>query len=133
MTSTGREARVVRIVPIIQARMSSRRLPGKILTQLGDTTVLGMLVENLRHCSAVAEPGGATPIDPSDDPVERFAERCGVKIFRGALDNVASRMLQAAQAADADALVRVNGDSPLLDPALVDRAAHLFRGAPVDL
>src|SRR5262249_16756079 len=78
-------------------------------------------------------PWVATSIDPSDDAVERFAERNGVKVFRGALDNVALRMLEAAQAANADAVVRVNGDSPLLDPALVDRAAHLFRETLVDL
>jgi len=123
----------MRIVPLIQARMSSRRLPGKILASLGSTTLLGLILENLAHCPEVEAPWIATSEHASDDPVARFAKSKGVACYRGSLNDVALRLLRSAEAAGAAAIVRVNGDSPLLDPALIGQAARLMIAEPVDL
>ena len=117
----------MRIVAVVQARLSSRRLPGKVLMPLAGRPMIGHLFEALRRAGALDGIVLATSDRPDDDAVADFAREVGVDAFRGSLDDVAGRMLAAAEAAGADALVRVNGDSPLLDPALVDRAAGLYR------
>ncbi len=75
----------------------------------------------------------ATSIEPADDAIAGHCAAAGVACHRGAHDDVATRLLEAAEAAGLDALVRVNGDSPLLDQALVDRGVRLFRQGGRDL
>jgi spore coat polysaccharide biosynthesis protein SpsF len=87
----------------------------------------------LTHCRSIDGVVLATSADGSDDAVARFAQASGVRCHRGPLEDVASRLLDAAVAVRADALIRLNGDSPLLDPAVVDRGVELFRSEPADL
>ena len=118
---------------VVQARMSSARLPGKVLLPLAGRPALGYLLERL---ALAAEPGlvvVATSDEPDDDPVAELAAARGVAVHRGPLADVAGRMAAAAERFGLDALVRVSGDSPLLDPALVDRAVALFRAGEADL
>ena len=75
----------------------------------------------------------ATSTDPSDDVTALFASQRTIPCYRGSLDNVALRMLRAGEEQQALAIVRINGDSPLIDPALVDWAVRLFREQSVDL
>lgn len=107
--------------------MTSARLEGKVLLPLAGRPALGLLLERLRHARDLDEVVVATSTDPSDDPVADFCAEAGVAVHRGELDDVASRVLDAARAHDLDALVRLSGDSPLLDQRLVDRAVALFR------
>ena len=95
--------------------------------------MLGYLLEGLMHCQCIDGVVLATSADRSDDAVAAFAQASGVRCHRGQLEDVASRLLDAADAVRADALIRLNGDSPLLDPALVDRGVDLFRSEPADL
>jgi spore coat polysaccharide biosynthesis protein SpsF len=120
-------------VAVVQARFSSERLSGKVLRPMHGRPMLGYLLEGLTHCRSIDSVVVATSADASDDAVARFAQASGVRCHRGSLEDVASRLLGAADAVRADALVRLNGDSPLLDPAVVDRGVELFRSEPADL
>lgn len=122
-----------RVVAVMQARFSSRRLPGKILKLLGGRPSLDYLLDSLRRCTRLADIVLATSIDPSDDATAAYAAARGLHCHRGSLDDVARRLLEAAQSVGADAFVRINGDSPLLDPRLVDEAVGLFVSGGADL
>lgn len=116
----------MRVIAVIQARFSSQRLPGKVLMRLRDRPMIGHLCDGLAHARTLVEFVLATSTDSSDDAVANYARERNISCFRGSLTNVAERMLAAAHSANADVLVRLGGDSPLLDPALVDRAVDLF-------
>ena len=122
-----------RIVVVVQARMSSQRFPGKVLTDVLGSPMLGHLLDRLEQCKESDGLVVATSDASDDDAVAAYAAGRGIACHRGNLDDVAGRMISAAEAMDADALVRVSGDSPLLDPALVDEAVRLFRDRRVDL
>lgn len=111
---------------LIQARMSSSRLPGKMLKSLGNKTMLESVI-----CRAEANRSGlpvvvATSIESEDDLIEQFCLKQGTACFRGELKNVAQRLLEAARSARADFFVRICGDSPVIDPRIIDRlvSAH---------
>jgi len=123
----------VRIAAVVQARLSSQRLPGKVLQLVGGTPLIGLLLEGVTRCRRLDTVVIATSTDPSDDPLDSFAKSAGIGCFRGSLNNVGERMLGAAASVGADAFVRLNGDSPLLDPSLVDRAVDLFLEGPADI
>ena len=107
--------------------MSSRRLPGKALRAIRGRALLGHVVDRVRRCRTIDSLLIATSTDPDDDAIAEFARTEAVALYRGALDDVAGRLLSAAVAAQADALVRINADSPLIDPAIVDQAVELYR------
>src|SRR6266852_6355172 len=106
----------------VQARMSSRRLPGKVLRPIDGKPVLLYVLERLERCRTLDSVLVATSVDPSDDAVEEICHRRGTPCCRGPLDDVAGRFLAAARERDVDGFVRVSGDSPLLDQRLVDEA-----------
>src|SRR5262249_30704414 len=108
------------MLALIQARMSSQRLPGQVLMEVVGRPMLAWLVERLRCCGRLSGFAIATSTDRSDDPIALLAANLSVPVVRGDLDDVATRLLRAADELDADAFVRVNGDSPLIDPSLVD-------------
>ena len=118
---------------VVQARMSSSRLPGKVLRDLCGHPLLEWLLEGLAQSAGAQGIVVATSSAPSDDPVEEFCTGKGTPCYRGPLENVAARMLGAAKEYGMDNLVRVCGDSPFLDPALVDQAIVLFRQGGADL
>jgi spore coat polysaccharide biosynthesis protein SpsF len=113
--------------------MGSTRLPGKVLMPLAGRPALVWLLERLEHADSLDSLIVATSDDPSDDPVADFCAARGTRCHRGALDDVAGRMLAAARAAKLDAFVRISGDSPLLDQRLVDRGVELMRSGRYDL
>ena len=115
-----------RIVGIIAARCSSARLPGKVLRSLQGRPLLLHLVERLRSIELIDEVVIATSTEPSDDPIAAWAEATGVSCWRGSLMDVLGRIRGAGASRGANAVVRISGDSPLLDPTLVRRAICLF-------
>jgi spore coat polysaccharide biosynthesis protein SpsF len=117
---------------VIQARYTSRRLPGKVLKPLAGKPMLGWLIERMQAVPEAQAVIVATSDDASDAPVADYARSCGAQAFRGPLDDVLRRFTAAADAFALDVAVRVSGDSPLLDPALVSRAIGLC-GEGVDL
>jgi spore coat polysaccharide biosynthesis protein SpsF len=112
---------------IIQARMSSQRFPGKVLHPVAGKPLLQYLLERLDTCASLATVVVATSTESGDAPLESYCRSWGVDCFRGDLHNVARRFRQVLDAYRFDAFVRINGDSPLLDPRLIDRAVALFR------
>lgn len=118
---------------IIQVRMGSRRLPGKSLRLVAGRPMLAYLVERLQHCRGLAGIVVATSTTSGDDAIAEFCAGFGVACHRGPLDDVLARFLAVMEARSLAAVVRVNGDSPLLDSALVDRAVGLFDTGSYDL
>jgi spore coat polysaccharide biosynthesis protein SpsF len=124
-------------VAIIQARMGSSRLPGKVLAPVEGNSVLGHTVERTRAINGVDEVVVATTVAGSDDPVVGEAARLGVACTRGSEDDVLSRYVAAAETHGADVVVRITSDCPLLDPAVAARVvgtlhARLGAGEAVD-
>jgi len=113
--------------------MSSRRLPGKMLRPVQGRPMLAYVVERLRRCRELAEVVVATSTTPDDDAVAAACGALGVACHRGPLDDVLGRFIEIVAARGLPAVVRISGDSPLIDPAIVDRAVRLFRDAPCDL
>ena len=107
--------------------MASRRLPGKVLREIGGRPLLGHLLDGLRHSEELDLIVIATSTLDGDDPVAEFAASEGVPCHRGPHDDVARRFRDASREHALDGFARVNGDSPILDPHLVDRAVELFR------
>ncbi len=110
--------------------MSSRRLPGKVLKPLAGKPLLLHLVDRVRDAGAVTV---CTSDHPSDDPVATLCSEARLTCFRGPLDDVAGRMLAAAEDAGAGTFVRLSGDSPLFDPELISQALSLLETEGADL
>ncbi|MGE3577088.1 MAG: NTP transferase domain-containing protein [Vicinamibacterales bacterium] len=103
----------------VQARMSSKRFPGKVLAPFRGTTVLGHLLARLQSVVPVESLVVATSDDPSDDTLVEAMVRAGVLTYRGPLRNVFARFRGCAQAFPCDWFVRLSADSPLFEPALL--------------
>ncbi len=116
----------MKVGAVIQARMSSQRLPGKVLRSLLGQPVLAYVIEIVRRGGA-DQPVVATSDDASDDPVEEYCRLHDVPCERGSLHDVASRFASVLDNSDWGALVRVSADSPLLDYRLVRWAVEAIR------
>ena len=123
----------LRVGAVVQARMGSERLPGKVLMPLAGRPTLEWLLERLGHAHTLDVVVLATSVAREDDPVAAFAEVHGVACHRGSLDDVAGRVIGAAHAHGLDVVVRVNGDSPLLDQRLIDRGVELLAESGADV
>lgn len=108
-------------VIIIQARMTSTRLPGKVLMDIAGCPMLEHQLRRLKSCTKVDEIVVATSTNSADDAIVNLAQRLGVGWFQGSEHNVLSRFIGAIRATGADVVVRVTGDCPLIDPSLTDK------------
>lgn len=120
------------IVALVQARMGSSRLPGKVLRQVAGRSLLAHLLARLQAARTLDRIVVATTDDPRDDAVVQEAARLGVPAFRGSVEDVLDRFARAAAEHDAATVVRVTGDCPLMDPAEVDRVVTEFLNAGAD-
>jgi spore coat polysaccharide biosynthesis protein SpsF len=118
-----------RVIGIIQARMGSSRLPGKVLLPLGGRPVLAWVVRAAQESGALDEVVVATSVLPDDDAVAKLAGELGVSVVRGSEDDVLSRFLSVLDKFSPDAIVRITADCPLLDPALIRLAVATYLGA----
>lgn len=123
----------MKVVAIIQARMSSTRLPGKVLKTVSGRTMLHRMLERVRRAKTVDQVVVATTTDPSDDAIVRASRRYDVEVFRGSLPDVLDRYYQAAKLYQADIIVRLTGDCPLIDPQLIDDVVNALIENQVDL
>lgn len=114
------------IVIIVQARMGSTRLPGKILKEVLGKPLLDYEMERLHRVKHARTLAVATTVASVDDVVEAHCRRKDYPVFRGSEDDVLARYVKVAQALHADAVVRVSADCPLIDPAVVDDAIDLY-------
>lgn len=122
----------VRVVAIIQARMGSSRLPGKVLRDIHGKPMLAWVVERTRKASSVAEVMVATTSDPSDDMIEQVCRQMNTPCFRGNIYDVLDRYYQAAREAQAEVVVRITADCPLIDAGLIDMVVQRFLEEKVD-
>lgn len=118
---------------IVQSRMSSRRLPGKAMLNVQGRVLLGRVVDRLMQAERISRIIVATSDRADDQPIADFCAREDIQCVRGPLDDVARRCRQVVEQVGARAFVRISGDSPLIDPALVDRAVSYFHQAECDL
>jgi spore coat polysaccharide biosynthesis protein SpsF len=112
--------RNLKVVAIIQARMGSTRLPGKVLKDLADGTVLSWVVNRTRRAGLLHQVVVATSDLPTDDAIVRECDRLGVACFRGDEADVLDRYYQAALHHSANIIIRITSDCPLIDPELID-------------
>jgi spore coat polysaccharide biosynthesis protein SpsF len=108
------------IVAVIQARMGSTRLPGKVLMPVAGKPMLWHIIHRLKQCRTIDSVAVATSVDSRDNAIEQFCAETGVVCVRGPLQNVLERYRLAALKTGARTLLRVTGDAPLIDPGLVD-------------
>lgn len=121
----------MRVNAVIQARMGSTRLPGKVLEPLGSRSVLAWVVRAAREASEVDEVVVATTTSVEDDAVALEAQRLGAVVVRGSEQDVLSRFLLAVKSFSCDAVVRLTSDCPMLDPAVIDAVVGVWRADPM--
>lgn len=119
-------------VAIIQARMASSRLPGKVLKDIAGKPALAWVVERAARAERIDQVVVATTSDPGDDPIETLCRERGYDCFRGSQFDVLDRYYQAACQFSADVVVRLTADCPLIDPGLMDLTIAEFQRSGVD-
>ncbi len=115
------------------SRLDSRRLPGKALRSFGGRPLLGHVIDRVRRAVELDTIIVATSDRPTDDPIAEFAEKAGARVFRGSAADVLGRAVACARAFGLDHLVRTCGDSPFIDPALIDTMVRLHREKGADI
>jgi len=118
-----------RVVAIIQARMGSSRLPGKSLLPLAGKPVIQHVVERIKAVSSIDKVVVATTDAPQDDVLVAALEESGVEVFRGSETDVLGRYAGAVRQYGGSAVVRITGDDPLKDPAVIDMVVRCFLAA----
>jgi spore coat polysaccharide biosynthesis protein SpsF len=117
-----------KIVAIIQGRMSSSRLPGKILADIAGQPMLTRVFTRTSRAKTLDDVIFATTTDSSDDPVAEYCDFSGLPFTRGSLFDVLDRYYQAALQAKADVVVRITADCPVIDPDLIDDVVNVVIG-----
>ena len=113
-----------KIVAIIQGRMSSSRLPGKILTDISGQPMLSRVMIRASRATSLDQIIFATTIDASDDPVAEYCDFAGLDYTRGSLFDVLDRYYQTASQTKADVVVRITADCPVIDSELIDNVVN---------
>lgn len=117
-----------RILAIVQARMGSSRLPGKVMLDIMGEPMLGRVIDRTARSSLVDQVVVATTNDPSDDLLKAYCEARSVACWRGSQYDVLDRYYRAAEAHGADIVVRITADCPLIDAGLIDDVIHVLLG-----
>lgn len=121
------------ITAIIQARMSSHRLPGKVMKEVDGKPLLLFLIERVNRCVMLKNIVVATSDTMKDDAIAEFCQDLGFPCFRGPLKDVAGRFYATLNKYPSSAFVRINADSPLLDPIIIDKAVSKYQSGTYDL
>ena len=120
------------IVAIVQARMGSTRLPGKVLADIANKPAIELLLKRLDKSTKVSSICVATSVAEENDPLCERVARLGYSYFRGSETDVLERFYQAAKQEKSDVIVRITGDCPLVDPVVVDGVIDIFEKNKVD-
>jgi spore coat polysaccharide biosynthesis protein SpsF len=112
--------------------MTSSRLPGKMLMEIGGTPALAYMVERVRRTPSVDRVVLATTVNATDDPLVALAEELGIGWHRGSEDDVLGRVLDAARAHHIDAIVELTGDCCFMDPGVVEEVIQRYLGGEAD-
>ena len=122
----------MRIVATIEARMTSTRLPGKVMLQVLGKPMLHYLVERLKKVPSIDEIILATTVNSDDDILVEFAKEENIKYFRGSEEDVMLRVVEAADSVGADIVVEITGDCPIIDPQIVEQTILMYMANNVD-
>lgn len=118
-----------RTVAIIQARMGSSRLPGKVLADIAGEPMLVRVIDRVAAANSLDAVVVATTDAPIDDPIAQLCDAVSVACYRGSEQDVLDRINRAARASDADIVVRITADCPLIDGAEIDRCVRHLSGS----
>lgn len=122
----------MKIAALIQARMNSTRLPGKVMKKINSYPIIELIIERLKFSKKIDEIILATTKNEEDDFLSEHASSLGVKVFRGSEKNVLDRFYKAAKKNNLDCIVRITADCPLVDPWLVDQIIKEFLKSDYD-
>lgn len=115
-----------KIAAIVQARMSSTRLPNKVLTDIEGKPLLWHLINRIRYSKHITEIIIATSNSENDKAILVFADQMGIKSYAGKIDDVLDRYYQAALENNIDIIIRITADCPLLDPIILDKIIQMY-------
>jgi len=116
----------IQILTVVQARVGSSRLPGKVLLPLAGKPLLCRMVERVKRARLSGHVVVASTIDPADDAIEALCGREGIACFRGDAHDLLDRHYQAARHYGADVVLKIPSDCPLIDPQAIDRVLGFF-------
>ena len=122
----------MKIIATIEARMTSSRLPGKVLLQAAGKPMIEHLVNRLQAVPSLDGIVLATTINKADDELEEFSKRMGIGCYRGSENDVMARVIEAAESACADIVVEITGDCPIIDPQIVEQIIRIFNANHAD-
>ena len=122
----------MKTVAIVQARMGSMRFPNKVMRSICGTPLIGLLLERLAKTQCIDQIVLATSEGERSEPLAKYVRELGYAVYQGSENDVLDRYYQAAKKANADTVVRITGDCPLVDPGLVDEVIRHFKASGVD-
>jgi spore coat polysaccharide biosynthesis protein SpsF len=120
---------MAKVVVIIQGRMGSTRLPGKTLMPILGEPMLGRMLERVKRAQKIDAIVLATSDSPENDAIAELGRKYNLGVFRGSEKDVLDRFYNAAKGAEADVVMRLTGDCPLMDPEVIDRVVTRFQEA----
>ena len=120
------------IAAIIQARMGSTRLPGKVLKNINGSSLLEFQIERVKKSKNISDIIVATTTNSDDDEIEKFCLQRGIAFYRGSENDVLSRYYECAKIYNIQTIARLTADCPLIDPVLIDKVIDLYIESNVD-
>ncbi len=120
------------ITAIIQARMSSTRLPGKVMMKLCGKSLLEHIIERVSFSSHISQVVVSSTTNPADDPLIDWLDKKGIPFFRGSETDVLNRYYETAKQFKAPHIARITSDDPFKDPGVIDSVANLYFGQSLD-
>lgn len=117
----------MKIVATIEARMKSSRLPGKVLLKVLGKSMIEHLINRLKQVPSLNEIVIATTINKEDDRLEFLAKKLEVMCYRGSEEDVMARVIEAGDSCNADIIVEITGDCPIIDPQIIEQAIRIFK------
>lgn len=127
-----RNKKALKIVASIEARMTSSRLPGKVLMLADGKPLLQHMVERIRKAKLVDDIVVATTVNATDLPIVELCQQLGIKVFRGSEEDVLQRVLDAQASVNSDVIVELTGDCPLIDPEVIDQIVQEYLDSDAD-
>ena len=121
-----------KVVGSIEARFGASRLPGKVLKEIMGVPMLALMLERVKRAKGLDDIVIATSENPKDDALEQLARKIGVKCFRGSEDDVLKRVCDAVKFVEGDHIVELWGDTPLIDPKIIDDAVTFYMNNDLD-
>jgi len=122
----------MKVCATIEARMSSSRLPGKVMMKHDGQPMIKIMVDRVMSSRLVNDVIVATTVNKNDDELCKYLESKSINFYRGSEENVLKRVLDAAEANGADVIVELTGDCPLIDPTLIDQHIELYLNEDID-